>query len=171
MYNDLTFALWAYTDAVDSEPAMADADSLYRFQELVQQLVTLETNASRVLAGSKARGTRLDAIQRDIVGQEGQVRADGQDPGATMAIDIPAVLGTSVGSNQLAADGFSLSEFLHLELFEDGTGQPLTESIYMDQTMVWKDTLPLTALLLASIAFSIVWTMVIGERPNHRSST
>ena len=163
MYNELVFSLWAYTDDPNPEQALTDTDSLCRFQVLVQQLVSLEENASRISTGNRASGSRLDAIQRDVIRQHLKPPArPGEDRGAAQPINIPAAPETTGSLGPFAVDGFQLDEFLHLELFEDNPSMAATESGYLDQSLGWKDILPVTVLLLASVAFSFVLTMVLG---------
>jgi hypothetical protein len=170
LYDEIVFSLWAYTDISNPGQVLDRTDSLYRFQELVQHLVSLERNASRTSLGGKRSGTRLDVIQRHICSQKGLSTAVSQAAEAASPIDIPETTGyrgpAQYQDTKLRpGDGFSLDEFLHLELFENDEGNPDSESIHSDQSKAWKDILPITVLLLASVAFSIVFTMVLGEFP------
>jgi hypothetical protein len=161
--------LWAYTDIPNSDEAKGGAESLYRFQELVQQLVSLERNAYRTPLARNASGTRLDTIQRELSRGNAQARRSDEAFESALPIEIPGPKDKRA-EDRLAfgslpeEDELSLGEFLHLELFDDGNGsQSLLDSAPPESSSGWKDILPMTVLLLASVVFSIVLTMVLGK--------
>ena len=150
---------------------MDDAVSLYYFQELVQQLVFLEKNAHRPPLARTGAGIKLAAIQRGIEHQSDQAAQSGHGPMPILANqsrgvpDATAEVSYSYRGSVPDRDEFSISDYLHVELFDDGGSHAryLGDHEPPDPSAEWKDILPITVLLLASTVFAIVATLVIGK--------
>ncbi|KAF9872042.1 ankyrin repeat protein [Colletotrichum karsti] len=152
-FDEIAFRMWAFTPP---SHAVSDFDpsNLPHFQGLVQGLISLEKRREAAPSRSSASGSRLSAIQRSFETREtSQHAAQGQTiPGRSSTRQ------TSHPNSSTQQDDFTWADFLHMDRFEDvARGQSRTPAANS-----WEDALSSTMILLASVAFSIVLSLMIG---------
>lgn len=149
--------MWEFVPA-DEPSCDLDLGNLHHFQGLVQGLLALERRREAAPSRSSASGSRLAAIQRAFETHESrQGVAQGQ---AIPGRSPPRSTAHSVSSTQ--QDDFMWADFLHMDRFEEmARGGSRTPPALPNS---WEDALSSTMMLLASVAFSVVLSLVIGER-------
>nr|XP_036582732.1 ankyrin repeat protein [Colletotrichum truncatum]KAF6791523.1 ankyrin repeat protein [Colletotrichum truncatum] len=154
LFDELAFGMWAFTPSGDTTSDL-DVVNLPHFQELVQNLLSLEKRKESVPSRSSASGSRLSAIQREFETHE-------TPQAATQGQAIPGRSPTrldSYASSSTQRDDFLWADFVHMDRFEDTRGQSNTPPSLPNS---WEDALSSTMMLLASVAFSIVLSFMIG---------
>ncbi|CAI4212906.1 unnamed protein product [Parascedosporium putredinis] len=175
LFDTIAFSLWAYTDLPD--PATYernDKENLARFQELIQDLVTLERSHHRNPGRTAPYASRLSTIQKQYTAAEGGTGRTATATAPAMSIPIPAgnmartrrrladevaFTPDSVGDDGTGA-GFSIDEFFDVDRFlaeSMGSDAPSPERI---PDLGLYDILATTALLVASVAFSVILTLM-----------
>lgn len=172
LFDRIALALWLSVSSGDPMHERADKESLAKFHEQMQGLVTLGKEHPRVPIRSVPYATRLGAIQRGIVLEEDE-RSRGQAMSDPVSIPIPGgssrkrVFNESLEMEDVEPnfDGnFSISDVFDVDLF---LSQSVDDNV--DGAGVvdlgWNDILSTTVLLLASTAFSAFLTLATGTSP------
>ncbi|KPM37280.1 hypothetical protein AK830_g9291 [Neonectria ditissima] len=177
MFDMIVCAVWNIDTVPTLDTPKNDPDELYRFQELIQNLISLE-DMKRLK--SRSSGSRLRAVQRQLKSRE---RKPGLMPGANRPSVQPIGSFQSIGSvlgrlthdtDSFYEDDVDLAEFINLDALEydavDAKLTPTKEPV--EPSVDWKDVHPIVVLVLASVAFSIALTAVSGIQDGpeeHRS--
>lgn len=145
-----------------------DPDKLYRFQELIQNLISLGDIKH---LKSRSSGSRLRTVQR-------QLKSRKRKPVLRRRADRPPVLPDgsfqSIGSvlgrlthdtDSFYEDDVDLGEFIDFDAFglEFDDQKPTQSSDLVEPTVEWKDVHPIVVLVFASVAFSIILTAVSSK--------
>ncbi|KAF5520404.1 hypothetical protein CGCA056_v008642 [Colletotrichum aenigma] len=154
-FDEVAHEMWEFIPA-DKPSCDLDLGNLHHFQGLVQGLLALERRREAAPSRSSASGSRLAAIQRAFDTHESrQGVAQGQ---AIPGRSPPRSVAHSTSSTQ--QDDFMWADFLHMDRFEEMTrGVSRTPPALPNS---WEDALSSTMMLLASVAFSVVLSLVIG---------
>ncbi|PKS11047.1 hypothetical protein jhhlp_002808 [Lomentospora prolificans] len=161
LFNTIAFSLWAYTDLEEPVHERSDRENLARFQELIQDLVTLERNYHRAPGRSAPYATRLSTIQKQYMATEGL--SSGQIP---MSIPIPGGnmmqrrrMADAAESTPESGDDFSIDQFFDVDRFlAESMDSESVPGKFPDPGLY--DILSITVLLVASVAFSVVLTLM-----------
>ncbi|KAF6830658.1 ankyrin repeat protein [Colletotrichum plurivorum] len=153
LFDDLAFRMWAFVPGLDSA-SDADPVGVPRFQGLIQSLLSLEARREDGTSRSSATGTRLSAVHRVFERQESRHEVVGAQaiPGRSQSRQQH-----SSGASSTQQDDFMWSDFLNMDSFEDATGELPKASVSN-----WEHALSSTLMLLASVAFSIILSLIIG---------
>ncbi|KAF4785181.1 hypothetical protein HER10_EVM0003468 [Colletotrichum scovillei] len=132
---------------------------LPHFQDLAQNLISLEKRKETVPSKISSPGIRLAAIQRAFNEQETHVGVS-----SIQAQTIPGRSQSgqaSYAGSSTQRDDLVWADFLHMERFEEATSRQPAPSSSFDGG--WEDALSsATMLLLFSVAFSIVLALILG---------
>lgn len=160
LFDDLAFRMWAYTPST-GDASDLDLDNLPYFQELVQNLSSLERSMESAPTRVLSSHSRLAAIQRTFETQEAQqgVSQPQAIPGRSQSIQAP------YAGSSTQRDDLMWGDFLHMECFED---TPSRGKHAASSAAGWEDVLSSTMLLLASVAFSIVLGLILGMQVHSR---
>ncbi|KAF7548243.1 hypothetical protein G7Z17_g7181 [Cylindrodendrum hubeiense] len=177
MFDEIVCAVWNIDAVPTLDMPENDPDELYRFQELIQNLISLEDIKH---LKSRSSGSRLRAVQRQLKSRKRKLglgqrtdRPPIQPVGSFQSIG--SVLGRLThDTDSFYEDEVDLGEFIDLDAFgvEPDDPKPTTSSDPMEPPVEWKDVHPIVVLVLASVAFSIALTAVsaIQDPPEeHRS--
>lgn len=153
LFDELASGMWAFVPGPDAT-SDAEAVDVPRFQGLVQSLLSLETRKEDVLSRSSAAGARLSAVHRFFERQEGRTEVAGAQaiPGRSQSRQH------SLGASSTQQDDFAWSDFLNMDSFEDTIAGQSETSV----SNHWGRALSSTLMLLASVAFSIILSLIIG---------
>ncbi|GKT48954.1 uncharacterized protein ColSpa_09135 [Colletotrichum spaethianum] len=156
LFDDLALRMWAYTPS-GGAPSDPNSDSLSHFQDLVQNLISLEKRKESMPSRISAPGSRLAAIQRAFESQETHMGfSQGQAiPGRSQPCQ------SSHASSSTQRDDLVWADFLHMEQFEDMASRQTGPS--SAEVGGWEDLLSATMLLLVSVAFSIVLALILRK--------
>ncbi|SPN98766.1 uncharacterized protein DNG_01807 [Cephalotrichum gorgonifer] len=163
LFDKVNFALWFSLGFPDPTPGREDKDSLARFQELMQDIVTLEKENPRAPARTAPYATRLRDIQQEYAAKEDR-QPRGQATSDPVSIPIPSggarkrVYDESLDMEPEVGYGFSINDVFDVDRF---LAQSVDSESTADQVMDlgWNDILSTTVLLLASTAFSVLLTL------------
>jgi hypothetical protein len=178
LFDRIAFSLWAYTDESPVGTPPTAATDLYYFQELIQELVSIEKNGGRIPQGHHPSGSRLCAIQRDMQTLAAQTTTSssstcssihGQHGGPSFDLggapeELPDDFADSPDLVGFIDTDFPITDFINMDLCDDFE-KPPQESTPTPELWhrPWKDIPPTIILLLASIAFSIILAVAIGK--------
>ncbi|KAK7432532.1 hypothetical protein QQZ08_000739 [Neonectria magnoliae] len=177
MFDEIVCAVWNIDTVPTLDMPESDPDELYRFQELIQNLISLE-DMKRVK--SRSSGSRLRAVQRQL---QSRKRKPGLMPRANRPSVQPIGSFQSIGSvlgrlthdtDSFYEDDVDLAEFIDLDAlgYDVVDAKPTAPKEPVEPSVDWKDVHPIVVLVLASVAFSIALTAVsaIQDEPEeHRS--
>ncbi|KAL0766366.1 hypothetical protein CaCOL14_010811 [Colletotrichum acutatum] len=159
LFDELAFRMWAYTPS-SQRPSQLDPELLPYFQDLAQNLISLEKRKETIPSKISSPGIRLAAIQRAFDDQETHVGVS-----SSQAQTIPGRSQSgqaSYASSSTQRDDLVWADFLHMERFEETTLRQPAPSLSFDGG--WEDVLSSTTmLLLFSVAFSIVLALILGK--------
>lgn len=165
MFDEIVCAVWNIDTVPTLDMPENDPDKLYRFQELIQNLISLGDIKH---LKSRSSGSRLRTVQR-------QLKSRKRKPVLRRRADRPPVLPDgsfqSIGSvlgrlthdtDSFYEDDVDLGEFIDFDAFglECDDPKPTQSSDSMEPTVEWKDVHPIVVLVFASVAFSIILTAV-----------
>jgi hypothetical protein len=162
MFEEIVCAVWdiEFVPTIDfpDEP-----NALCRFQELAQNLISLEeTNAFK----SRSWGSRLRTVQRQLKKRKGKISTLPVLPDGSFH-SISSVLGRLThDTDEFHDEDLDLGEFIDLDALEGYVNEPkrVSSTESMDTTAAeWKDVHPRVVSILASVAFSIGLTALSGE--------
>ncbi|KAH7141359.1 hypothetical protein B0J13DRAFT_556682 [Dactylonectria estremocensis] len=164
MFDEIVCAVWN----VDTVPTLdlpeSDPDELYRFQELIQNLISLE-DTKHLKSGSS--GSRLRAVQRQLKSQKKTMRRQRADRPPVQPIGSFQSIGSVIRELTRDTDSFhedeiDLEDFIDLDAFGVAPvdSNPASCSESLEPHVEWKDVHPIVVLLFASVAFSIALTAV-----------
>ncbi|KAH7152935.1 hypothetical protein EDB81DRAFT_438201 [Dactylonectria macrodidyma] len=164
MFDEIVCAVWN----VDTVPTLdlpeSEPDELYRFQELIQNLISLEDTTH---LRSESSGSRLRAVQRQLKGQKQTKLRQRADRPPVQPIGSFQSIGSVLGrlthdTDDFYEDDIDLGDFIDLDAFgvEPVDSNPTSSSESLEPSVEWKDVHPIVVLLFASVAFSIALTAV-----------
>ncbi|OHE90501.1 hypothetical protein CORC01_14205 [Colletotrichum orchidophilum] len=165
LFDDLAFHMWGYTP-LGQMPLHPDSECLPHFQDLAQNLISLEKRKESIPSRISTPGIRLAAIQRAFENQEthlGVASSQAQTiPGRSQSGQ------TSYAGSSTQRDDLFWADFLHMDRLEDTTLRQPAPSSSLNGG--WEDVLSSTMLLLFSVAFSIVLGLILGNPGLHSGS-
>lgn len=154
-------------------------EEIYRFQELIQNVVflddpteeALDDPGDEVVPKSSSSGAPLLAIQRRVKAQKPQMDkleyfSEKFHPSGGSYANIGTVFGRLTRATDSSYDeDREFSEFIDFDAFEvapEDSTVPGLAGLTAPRSQ-WKDIDPMVVLLLASVAFSVVLTVVSGR--------
>ncbi|KAH7309504.1 hypothetical protein B0I35DRAFT_82684 [Stachybotrys elegans] len=168
LYDIVAGHLWGYNTDSDPHIPTCSCDQVYQFQELIQNLVSLDRIDDQLHRASKLSGVGLRHIQRGIA-----QRARGVSPyfNQTRAAlrqnqDFPSishVLGQLTKDTDSGDTGdVDIGDFIHLEAIQEEDARQRRHEVPLAAHKPWKDISSMLVLLLASVAFSIILAVISG---------
>lgn len=167
MFHEIARVLWG-VDTVSLMSTQTNTRAeLYQFQDLIQNLVSLEyeTDLSPI-----SSGTRLRTAQRKVQTRNRHMHRPCRSHQSRLSAgssfhNIGSVLAQlTMDSDSNSDDEIDMNDFVHLDapslearphFNPKPTSAPACTS--------WKNVHPIVVLLLASVAFSVVLTMISGK--------
>lgn len=151
--------MWAYTPLGQGPPQL-DPEHLPHFQDLAQNLISLEKRKETIPSKISSPGIRLAAMQRAFDDQETHIGVTSSQaqtiPGRSQSGQ------TSYAGSSTQRDDLVWADFLHMDRFEEITSRQPAPSSTFDGG--WDDVLSSTTmLLLFSVAFSVVLALILGK--------
>ncbi|KAI5458463.1 hypothetical protein BGZ63DRAFT_426855 [Mariannaea sp. PMI_226] len=170
LFDEIACAVWDINMIPIWDSSMDNPVELYRFQELVQNLICLQ--GIRPLK-SGSFGSRLQAVQKQLkkpnrkrkfsrVQRQNQQQPPQQQPpppppiGSFQSID--SILGgLTYDTDESGYDEADISELIDFGAFEEDVDEPMPlqgSNKSQEMPAAWKDVHPRVVLALASVAFS-----------------
>ena len=171
MYDEIVCAVWGIASVPALNTQEAGTSGLYKFQELIQSLVSLDDLTDQVLSKSNSSGAPLLLVQRQMktrmqtMESSDHFSKDFLSPEGSFQ-NIDSILRTITRETDSSYDEErEFAEFIHLDALEAVPEDPTTPTPMHPgpPSSHWKDVHPIIVLLLASVAFSIVLTAVSGK--------
>ncbi|KEY68172.1 hypothetical protein S7711_07261 [Stachybotrys chartarum IBT 7711] len=167
IFDTVVGHVWEVDSAYNLGTPQSGADQIYRCQEFIQNLVSVDQLDPRLQRKVRSLGTHLRTIQQRI-GQRAlandsirhTTRSRRRDSGVHRPIQH--VLGRLTRDTDSGDEGdIDLNEFLYLEAIqEEDSARDRKRAHVPISNNTWKDISPMVVLLLASVAFSIVLAMI-----------
>lgn len=174
MFDEVVQAIWGVTNVSSLEIPQSGPDEVYYFQELIQNIVSLEQMGSRLSRKHTSLGVHLQSIRRRAqerkrVALQARNRLKAAEE-TTGFQNIGSVLGRLTKDTDSAdEEEIELGDFIHLDALQeepdetyDGT-QTHSEAPEFRPSAPWKDIHPVVVFLLASVAFSVVLALISSK--------
>lgn len=167
MFEEIARALWGVDSFSMLDVQDSDRGELYQFQALIQNLVSLDNGESQAPISF---GSRLKAVHKQAVSRNGQAQRplrlrQSHLSSSSSFKNLGSVLGQlTMDTDSDYEDEMDLSDFIDLDAL-GGESSPRKDAPHerLPPGTSWKDVHPVIVLLLASVAFSIVLTMISGK--------
>lgn len=170
-YVHVVCSVWGIATLPRLVTPESGTEEIYRFQELIQNVVSLDDRTDEALSKSSSSGARLLAIQRRVKAQKHQMdkleySSEKFQSSGSSRVNIGTVFGRLTRATDSSYDeDREFSEFIDFDAFEDAPEDstvPALAGLAAPRSQ-WKDIHPVVVLLLASVAFSVVLTVVSGR--------
>ncbi|KAF7556625.1 hypothetical protein G7046_g6244 [Stylonectria norvegica] len=192
LFDEIARAVWGLDNVPAVDTPKCAPDELNRFQDLIQNVVSVENNVDKMPSKPAPFGARLRSVQKrveDHKANETRTRHPHQQtiPPNSSFQSIGSVLGKlTKDTDSYYDDNIVLSDFVHLDAFEcDEPLNPMPKPRSKQKTKPAgpqdmlskchqrKNIRPIVVFLLASVAFSVVLTAVtsIQDGPESYRST
>lgn len=169
MFDNVVHAIWDVTNIPSLSNPQSGADEVYHFQELIQNIVSLEKLVDRLPRKHQSLGLRLQNIRKRVEARRQTSLLAQQSPKAAEDTaagfqNIGTVLGRLTKDTDSAdEEDIDLGDFIHLDaLQEEPDEEAQSDPPEVISCAPWKDIHPTVVFLLASVAFSIILILVSG---------
>lgn len=171
MFDDFVRSVWDVGSIPIVHVPERGPDEMFRFQDLIQSLVspgdlndqsTLRSTsfgtrlklAQRQMAKRKPRSTQPQPPRRPVVSSAGSFRSTGS-----------LLSGVTRETDSSFGDTVDLADFIHIDAMETASSvaNPSYDQEPASQSRDWKSVNPVVVLLLASVAFSVILTAISGK--------